>query len=174
MKLSLVVLLLFPALHGRAADLRSELEVGRAYYQQGDFRKALVHLRRTLKTDAQDAEVNYWTGMAYQGLGDVAAPFGGRYNSRALAYLTKAVDLAPGRLDFRRELFGFLLDSGSASPAALRLAEEMLRRTSEIDPEYNSMRRRLDVERGISGSAAVRFDRLFLAIPRAGFRLSPR
>ncbi len=42
-------------------------------------------------------------------------PFSGRYNSKALLYLAKAVDLAPGLPDYRRELFDFLLDSARSS-----------------------------------------------------------
>ena len=34
-------------------------------------------------------------GMSYQGLATIAAPFDGRYNSRARLYLTKAMELAP-------------------------------------------------------------------------------
>ena len=92
----------------------------------------------------------------------------------AIVYLTKAGALAPGRQDYRRALFDFLADSGSESPAALRLAEGMLRRTPESDPEYKAMRRCLELERGMSSSAGARFDRLFLAIPRAGFRIVPQ
>ena len=172
MKVTLVVLFLIAAA-GRAADLRSDLAVGRAYYAEGDFRRAVIHFQRQLKLDPDEPEVNYWTGMAFQGLGDVATPFGARYNAKAILYLTRAAVLAPGRADYRRALFDFLADSASESPAALRLAEGMLRRTPESDPEYNAMRRRIELERRASSSAGAQFDRLFLAIPRAGFRVVP-
>jgi tetratricopeptide (TPR) repeat protein len=173
MKVNLVVLFLIAAV-GRSADLRSDLAVGRAYYAEGDFRKAVTHLQRQLKLDPDEPEVNYWTGMAFQGLGDVATPFGARYNAKAIVYLTRAAALAPGRSDYRKALFDFLADSASESPAALRLAQGMLSRTPESDPEYNAMRRRIELARRTSSSAGVRFDRLFLAIPRTGFRVVPQ
>jgi tetratricopeptide (TPR) repeat protein len=174
MRHQLLLTILLPLICGQGAEPGSEFAAGRAQYEVGAFKKAATHFQRALKTDPDDPEVNYWAGMAYQGLADVAAPFGGRYNSKARLYLTKAVDLAPRRADYRRELFAFLLDSAAASPASLRLAVAMLRQTSEVDPEYNSMRRRLERETVMAGSMEARFDRLFLAIPGAAFRIAPR
>ena len=55
--------------------------------------------------------------MSYQTLADIAFPFAGKYTSKAHTYLTKATELAPGRLDYRKELFNFLLDPGNSSRA---------------------------------------------------------
>ena len=69
MRVTLVILMLVSAAGSPAADLR---------------------------VNVYDAELNYWMGRAYQGRGDIATPFGGGYNSKALVYLRKAVALAPG------------------------------------------------------------------------------
>ena len=158
--------MLLPLLAGHAASPLSELAIGRSYYEQGEFKRAMAHFRRALATNPDSAEVNYWTGMSYQGLSDVAAPFGGGYDSKALLYLTRASGLAPGRAEYRRALFDFLSDSAASSPRHLRLAREMLSNTPVSDPEYGYMRRRLERESSSSSSAEARFDRLFLAIPR--------
>jgi tetratricopeptide (TPR) repeat protein len=174
MKTIPAILILFTVLRAHAADQRDEFETGRACYQEGDFKKAVVHFRLALKADPHDPKLNYWTGRAYQGLGDVALPFSGRYNSKALLYLAKAVDLAPGLPDYRRELFDFLLDSARSSPGSLQLAADMLHRTPEYDAEYGFMRERLERESRMAWSREARFDRLLLATPRAALRIIPQ
>jgi tetratricopeptide (TPR) repeat protein len=173
MKTIPAILLLFAVLSGQAADQRGEFEAGRACYQEGNFKKAVVHFRLALKVDPNDPKLNYWAGRAYQGLGDVAMPFPGRSKSKALLHLAKAVDLAPSVSDYRRELFDFLLDSARSSPGALQLASDVLQRTPRFDPEYDFMCERLERESRMAWSRGARFDRLLLAIPRAAFQIIP-
>src|SRR5580704_6459570 len=97
MKVNLTILTLLATFSGPAAGQRSEIETGRAYYTQGEFKKAAVHFQLALKSDPNNAESNYWMGMACQRLADIALPFGGRYNARARIFLTRAVELAPTR-----------------------------------------------------------------------------
>jgi tetratricopeptide (TPR) repeat protein len=151
---------------GRAADLGSEYAIGRSYYQNGDYKKAVAHFELALRGDSNNAEIHYWAGMSYQRLSDIATPFGGKYNAKALACLTRAVDLDPGRADYRGELFDFLLDSAWASPRTLRMAAAVLRNTSQLDPEYDTMQHRLQQEMSASTSAGARLTRLTLAAPR--------
>jgi len=172
MKCYLSVLMLLGALGSEASGQGSELASGRAYYNEGEFKKAAAHFRLALKVNPNDAESNYWMGMSYQVLADIAFPFAGKYTSKACAYLTRATELAPGRPDYRKELFEFLLDSAGSSRAALRQAEHLLRTVPETDPEYSYMRQRFDGARRANASADARLGRLFLAIPRATYRLS--
>ena len=51
MKTILAILILCAVLRGQAADQRGEFETGRACYQEGDFKKAVVHFRLALKAD---------------------------------------------------------------------------------------------------------------------------
>jgi tetratricopeptide (TPR) repeat protein len=171
-KLYLSVLMLLGALGSEASGQGSELAAGRAYYTEGEFKKAVAHFGLALKVNPNDAESNYWMGMSYQVLANIAFPFAGKYTSKARVYLTRATELAPGRLDYRRELFEFLLDSAGSSRAALRQAEDLLRTVPEADPDYSYMRQQLEEERKANTSADARLGRLFLAIPRATYRLS--
>src|SRR5258705_5707402 len=110
-KPNMLVLVMLACLGGQAAGQQSEFATGRAYYAEGEFRKATAHFQLALKTNPNDAEAYYWMGMSYQVLADIATPFGGKYNSKARLCLTKAMELAPSRPDYRRELFDFLVDS---------------------------------------------------------------
>jgi hypothetical protein len=113
-------------------------------------------------------------GRAYQGRGDVATPFGGGYNSKALVYLRRAVALAPDRGEYRRELFDFLVYSADGTPARLQLAADLVSRTSESDPEYPLMRRRLELAVSAASSPNARLDRLMLGVPRTVFGVMQR
>ena len=170
MKLNLCVLIL---LAGReAVGQRSEFATGRAYYTDGEFKKAAAHFQLALNLNPNDAESNYWMGMSYQVLADVASPFGHKYNSKARVYLTKAMELAPSRPDYRKELFYFLLDSAGSSRAALRQAAGILRAVPEPDPDYNYMHQRFDRERKVNASPEARLGRVFLVVPRAAYRIA--
>jgi tetratricopeptide (TPR) repeat protein len=174
MRVMLVILMLVSAAASPAADLRSDLAAGQAYYRHGNFKRAVSQFHRALRVNGYDAELNYWMGRAYQGRGDVATPFGGGYHSKALVYLRRAVALAPGRGDYRRELFDLLVDSAEVSPSRLRLAAELVTQTSESDPEYPLMRRRLELAGRIASAPNARLDRLMLGVPRIVFGVMQR
>ncbi len=174
MRVTLVMLMLVSAAGSPAADRRSDLVAGQDCYRQGDFKRAVSHFRRALRVDGYDAELNYWMGRAYEGRGDVATPFGGGYNAKALIYLRRAVDLAPDHGEYRRELLDFLVYSAEVSPARLRLAADLVSRTSESDPEYPLMRRRLELAVKMASSPNARLDRLMLGVPRTIFGVMQR
>jgi tetratricopeptide (TPR) repeat protein len=172
MNLNLCALILLAALGGKAAGQRSEFAIGRAYYTEGEFKKAAAHFQLALNSSPNDAESYYWMGMSYQVLADIAAPFDARYNSKARVCLTKAVELAPSRRDYRRDLFDFLLDSAGSSRAALRQAAGILQTVPEPDPDYSYMRQRFERERRANASADARLGRLFLAVPQVAYRIA--
>jgi tetratricopeptide (TPR) repeat protein len=169
MKLILFISMLLTSMAGQAASLQSEFATGRAYYSAGEFKKAAAHFQLALNADPRNAEFHYWTGMSYQMLADISAPFDRKYNSKARAYLTQAMELAPDRSDYRRELFDFLLGSAGCSEARWRQAAGILRTVSESDPDYDHMRRRFEQERSVNASAGARLSRILLAIPRAAY-----
>jgi len=166
------MLALLAVFAGPAAGQRSELVTGRAYYAAGDFKKAAAHFQLAIKFNPNDAESYYWMGMSYQTLADIALPFGGRYNAKARVCLTTAVELAPNRPDYRRELFEFLLDPAAWSRSSRRQAAAILHETSESDPDYAYMRQLFESERKANSSADARLGRLFLAVPRAAYRVA--
>jgi tetratricopeptide (TPR) repeat protein len=172
MKLTLMVLMLLAVPGGKAADQQSEFATGRAYYTEGEFKKAVEHFQLALKVNPNDAESYYWMGMSYQVLADIAFPFAGKYTSKARVYLTRATELAPGRSDYRRELFDFLVDSAGSSRAAARQAADLLRTVPEPDPDYSYMHQRFEYERRGNASAEARLGRVLLAIPRATYRIA--
>lgn len=172
MKLKMSVILLFAGLGGAAVGQPSEFAIGRAYYAEGEFRKAAAHFELAVQTDPEDAKSYYWLGMSYQILADIGSPLDRKCRSKARANLTKAVELAPGRPDYRWELFASLLDPGNSSRLARRQAAGILRSLPESDPEYVYMRRQFEQERRESSSAEARIAGLFLAAPRAVYRIA--
>ena len=172
MKMNLTILMLFTAFNAPAAAQRSEIETGRAYYTEGEFKKAAVHFQLALQTGPDAAESYHWLGLAYERLADIALPFGGRYNAKARSCLTMAVDLAPSHPEYRRELFEFLLDPSAWSRSAARQAAYILRTTPESDPDYPDMRRRFETESKANTAAEARLGRLFLAVPQAAYRVA--
>jgi tetratricopeptide (TPR) repeat protein len=171
MKVNLLILTVLAGFGGRAAGQGPEFAAGRAYYAEGEFKKAAEHFQLALATNPNDAESCYWMGMSYQTLADIATPFGGKYNSKARVFLAKAVELAPGRRDYRRALFDFLLDSAGSSRMARRQAAAILRSVSESDPDYSDMRWRFEYESLVNPSADARLANLFLAAPRVAYRI---
>src|SRR5207244_11668370 len=137
MKLTFLILMGRAAFGGAAAGQGSEFAAGRAYYAEAEFRRAAAQFQLALKANPDDAEVCYWTGMSYQRLADIATPFGGRYNAKARDYLTKAMNLAPNRREYRGALFDFLLDSAGFSRTAQRQAAGILLTMAESDPDYS-------------------------------------
>jgi tetratricopeptide (TPR) repeat protein len=172
MKLFLALLIPLAVLGSESAGQQSEFATGRAYYTEGEFKKAVEHFQLALKVNPNDAESYYWMGMSYQVLADIAFPFAGKYTSKARVYLTRATELAPGRSDYRRELFDFLVDSAGSSRAAARQAADLLRTVPEPDPDYSYMHQRFEYERRGNVSAEARLGRVLLAIPRATYRIA--
>jgi tetratricopeptide (TPR) repeat protein len=172
MKLKLSVMLLFAGLGSAAAGQQSEFAIGRTYYREAQFKEAAAHLQLALAANPDDAAACYWIGMSYQMMADIAVPFDRSYNLKARVYLTKATELEPTRPDYRSELFNFLLDSAGSSRAARRQAEGILRTVSESDPEYTSMHRRFEQQSRANSDADARLGRLFLAVPRAAYRIA--
>src|SRR5260370_10823378 len=171
MKFNLSVLILFAVLGSEAAAQGSEFATGREYYTEGEFKKAVAHFQLALKANPNDAESYYWMGMSYRVLADIAFPFAGKYTSKASICLTRATELAPGRLDYRKELFDFLVDSFGSSRAAGRQAADLLRAVPEPDPDCNYLHRRLELGRKENASVEPLLGRLFLANPRATYRI---
>jgi tetratricopeptide (TPR) repeat protein len=171
MKLTWSILIVALALSGHAAEQQSELAIGRAYYSDGEFKKASVHFQLAVKADPKDAGAYYWLGRSHEILASIAAPFDGRDNAKARASLTRAVELAPASREYRRELFDFLLDSADSSRSALPQAEAMLRTMPRDDPEYDYMRQRFENESRQDASLRIRLGRLIGSAPQTVIRI---
>jgi len=144
MKYVSILLVIFAA---HAVGQQSELAAGRASYQSGEFKQAVAHFQLALHADPRSAESNYWLGRSYETLADIATPFGRKYRFLARTHLTRAVELAPGRSEYRSELFEFLLDSGRQHQA-----RDILLRSAESDPDYEYMLSRFQQTRRLNAS----------------------
>ena len=145
---------------------------GKAYYRDGEFKKAAAQFRRAVEIDPFDAESHYWMGMSYEKLADIAVPFDGRYRAKARMCLKRAMELAPDRAIYRRELFEALLDVDGASSASFRQAAGILRAVPESDPDHRYMAERLATETKENSAMEARLTRVFLAVPRAAYRIA--
>jgi tetratricopeptide (TPR) repeat protein len=155
MLLRLVVPVLLATFAAEAIAQQSELAAGRQSYRAGEFRTAVRHLQQALKADPNDGACNYWLGRSYESLADISTPFGVRYRSLARKYLTKAAEVAPDRLEYRHELFEFLLDANQE-----RQALSILLTLAESDPDYAYMLSRFEQVRNVNSSVYARLGRL--------------
>jgi tetratricopeptide (TPR) repeat protein len=165
-------LIVLAALNGKAASPASDFAAGREFYNSGDFKKAAGRLELAVRTGPDNAAAYYWLGMSYQRLADISMPFGGRYHARARCSLMKAVELAPDRSDYRQALFDFLLDPEESSRSSRRHAAALLAAVPESDPDYPTMRRRLESASGTGFSLDSAIADIFLMGPRAAYRIA--
>jgi hypothetical protein len=106
---------------------------------------------RALSTRARrrpsQRRVELLAGRSYETLADIATPFGRKYRSLARTHLTRALELAPGRSEYRGELFEFLLDCGRQNQA-----RDILLQSAESDPDYEYMLSRFQQTRRLNAS----------------------
>ena len=157
------------AAHG--AQPSPDFSAGVRYLEKAEFGKAAVRFAVACNAD-RNAEACYWTGIAYERLADTRIPFGCRAAAKAHTFLAIAVKLAPQDTAYRDALFNFLLDDGDCSRAALPEAAGILSQVPQSDPEHQLMRTRLEEAAQWNSSLAVRLGNLFLAVPRASYRIS--
>src|SRR5689334_21373102 len=141
------ILLLTFAGSATPAELRNQFEIGRNYYESGEFKQAIFHFQRAIKSSPDDARSYYWLGKSYETLAFIGGPVMGRNaSSKARKALERAVRLAPENREYRDELFEFLINAEYARNA-LREAEDILQTVNESDPDYPFMQFRLQEAR---------------------------
>jgi hypothetical protein len=170
MKMLFSILAGFAVLSAQAAEQNREFDSGRDYYAKADFKKAASVFQAACNT-SNDAEACFWTGVSYERLADVRMPFGCRTDAKARQYLSKALNLAPHRREYRNTLFDFLLNASDCLRTGLREAGEMLSAMPESDPDYDFMHQRLESAKRFHGSAGARLAAMFLLIPREAYDL---
>ena len=121
------------------AELRNQFEIGRNYYESGEFKQAIFHFQSAIKSSPDDARSYFWLGKSYETLALIDGPIlGGNGSSKARKALERAVQLAPENREYRDELFDFLINA-EYSRNALSEAEHILQTVSESDPDYRFM-----------------------------------
>jgi tetratricopeptide (TPR) repeat protein len=164
---------------GLCAELRDDFAAGRAYFDAAEFKKAALHFEAAVAADPNDAQSCFWLGRSYEALVDISMPFYGVHrSSKAHLYLARAVALDPGRQEYQREFFNFLLDSADHSRGALDEAALFLRSIPEADADRADMLQRLEEERKTHSSAGYRLTAALRMLPPTCDRLvelaSPR
>ena len=152
-----------------SATGQSEMAAGLQSYEAAEFGNAAARLQMVCRRDA-NAEACYWTGLSYERLGDTKVPFGCSTSRKAQEYFARAVELRPGRTEYRDALFDFFLNNADCSRTATRQAAEMLAATPESDPDYARMRDRLQEAVQWNRSLETRLSIFFLVIPRTAYR----
>lgn len=159
---------------GRPAELQNQFEVGRGYYQAGEFKKAIAHFERAVRTRPDDARCYFWIGKSYETLAVINGHvFGGHAGSQAHKFLAEAVQLAPENREYRHELFEFLVEF-DYSRGTLREAENMLQTVSESDPDYPLMQRRLADARDDRSTPEYRAGSALVVTPVQAMRIARR
>lgn len=159
---------------GRPAELQNQFEVGRAYYEAGEFKKAIAHFERAVRTRPDDARCYFWMGKSYETLAFINGHvFGGNAGSKAHKFLAQAVQLAPENREYRHELFEFLIES-EYSRGTLREAENMLETIGEADPDYPLMQRRLEDARDDRSTPEYRTGSALVVTPVEAIRIARR
>ena len=171
MKRLLFLAVAITSLHAAAAERSGEFAAGTRYYEAAEFGKAATRFRLLCNAEP-NAEACYWAGLSYERLADTRAPYGCRTAAKAQPFFDKAMVLSGGRPLYRDALFEFLLNNAECSRASLWEAAGILATVPESDPDYDRMRTRLiDADQG-SRSLETRLSNLFLALPRATYRVA--
>ncbi len=159
---------------GRPAELQNQFEAGRSYYQAGEFKKAIAHLERAVRTRPDDARCYFWMGKSYEMVAIINGHiFGGHAGSQAHKFLAQAVQLAPDNREYRDELFEFLVEF-DYSRGTLREAENMLQTVNKSDPDYPSMQRRLEDGRDGRSTPEYRAGSALVLMPLEAIRIAHR
>jgi tetratricopeptide (TPR) repeat protein len=167
----LSILLLTFAGVASSAESRAAHDAGLREYAAGDFKSAVSHFQGALRADPSDVDSCFWLGKSYGMLADIGGPvFGTRASSKARLYLARALRLAPRNVDYRRELFDFLV-MADHSPGALRQAEAIIQMTPESDPDYPFMLWQLHRESQARSSPENRVLSAFSVLPQEFARL---
>lgn len=108
---------------------------GRAWYQLGDFKKAVGALSKAAEARPGDANVWLWLGRAWGRRAETSnmlvAP---SYASRSRQCFEKAVALDPNNKEALNDLFAFYLEAPGFLGGGMEKAEALIGRIRELDP----------------------------------------
>lgn len=109
--------------------------VGRAWYQLGDYKKAVEALEKLVQARPQDSNAWLWLGRAWGRRAETSnmlvAP---SYASRSRQCFEKAVALNPGNAEALNDLFTYYLEAPGFLGGGVDKAEALVGRIRAIDP----------------------------------------
>ncbi len=97
-------------------------DVVRRYFAIEQYKEAINILQDVLRNDPENVEAIYWTGLAYEGLGNF---------QETESYLRKAISLAPEYADALNALGYFFAEHGTNLDEAVDLIKKALKNSPE-------------------------------------------
>ena len=94
--------------------------VVRRYFDLEQYREAVDILQSVLRDDSDNVEAIYWTGLAYEGLGDL---------KKTEFYLRKAISVNPEYADALNALGYFFAENGTNLDEAIDLIKKALKKS---------------------------------------------
>lgn len=124
------------ALLDKRSEDPSELDlIGRIYYMQGDFHKAIDFLEKALEADPKNSKHADWLGRAWGRRAQSANPLSAAgYASKARGYFEQAVQLDPKNEDALGDLFDFYLEAPGIMGGGLDKAAKVSDQIAAINP----------------------------------------
>ncbi|MDE3178972.1 MAG: tetratricopeptide repeat protein [Acidobacteriota bacterium] len=147
------------ALKNGALTQESQLLLARSYYELGSWGQAAAAAESAVRMNPSNPEAHLWLGRAYGRKAE-------QERSLTLALKTrrqfeKAVELAPGNVDARRDLMQFYLDAPWIVGGSKEKARKQAQALAGIDPVEGALARaRLDENAGKQAEAGQEYSRV--------------
>jgi len=142
--------------------------IGKAYYMEGDYKKASQYFEKAIAAEPRNARYHHWLGRAYGKRAETSsfltAP---GLASKARQHFEKAVELDPNNLEAISDLFEYYLQAPGFLGGGLEKALTLLERIRRLDPaEGHYAEARLAEKRREFARAEQQLRRALEAAPR--------
>lgn len=109
--------------------------IGKAYYMEGDYKKASAYFEKAVAADPRNSAYHHWLGRAYGKRAEtssfVTAP---GFARKARQHFEKAVELDPKNLEAINDLFEYYLEAPGFLGGGLEKAAALVERIRVLDP----------------------------------------
>jgi tetratricopeptide (TPR) repeat protein len=165
---SLQLLQAMPAKDGAVYEL-----IGRNYYMQREFKKAIEALEEATAAEPGNSGYALWLGRAFGRRAETASPFTAPgYASKTRQYFEKAVQLDPRNLEALTDLFEYYLEAPGFLGGGLDRAAATASRIAQIDAaEGHTAQAKLAEKKKEYGAAEQSFRRAIESAPHQASRL---
>ncbi len=142
--------------------------LGRAYYMEGDYKKASECFEKAVALDPKNSAYRHWLGRAYGKRAETSsfltAP---GYAKKARREFEKAVELDPANGEALNDLFEYYLQAPGVLGGGLEKAASLIERIGKLDPaERHYAEARLAEKRREFARAEQHFRQALEAAPR--------
>lgn len=109
--------------------------IGKAYYMEGDYKKASESFQKAVSAEPTNSSYHHWLGRAYGKRAETSsfltAP---GYAAKARQEFEKAVELDPNNLEALNDLFEYYLQAPGFLGGGLEKAAALVERIGRLDP----------------------------------------